>query len=84
MAAIAGDRQRLAGQRLWVIPTSGGTNVLAIYKGFQELNQLGWVKGMPAIDIVQIAECAPVVRAWKSGEPVVLSIRDLVVEFATS
>lgn len=53
-----------------VIPTSGGTNVLAIYKGFQELNALGWVKGMPAIDIVQIAECAPIVRAWKSGEPV--------------
>lgn len=53
-----------------VIPTSGGTNVLAIYKGFQELNALGWVEGMPAIDIVQIAECAPIVRAWKSGEPV--------------
>src|SRR5204863_565909 len=53
-----------------IIPTSGGTNVLAIYKGFQELNQLGWVKGMPAIDIVQIAECAPIVRALESGEPV--------------
>lgn len=53
-----------------IIPTSGGTNVLAIYKGFQELNALGWVKGMPAIDVVQIAECAPIVRAWKSGEPV--------------
>ncbi len=53
-----------------VIPTSGGTNVLAMYKGFQELNALGWINGMPAIDIVQIDECSPVVRAWKSGEAV--------------
>jgi len=53
-----------------IIPTSGGTNVLAMYKGFLELNALGWVNGMPAIDVVQIADCAPIVRAWKSGEPV--------------
>ncbi|MEX2163037.1 MAG: threonine synthase [Sulfuricaulis sp.] len=53
-----------------LVPTSGGTNVLAIYQGFQEMNALGWVKGMPAIDVVQIAECAPIVHAWKSGEPV--------------
>lgn len=61
-----------------IIPTSGGTNVLAIYKGFQELNALGWVKGMPALDIVQIAECAPIVRGWKTGEPVRRGIKHLI------
>lgn len=53
-----------------MIPTGGGTNVLAIYKGFLELNALGWVSGIPAIDVVQLTECAPIVRAWESGEPV--------------
>jgi threonine synthase len=53
-----------------IIPTSWGTNVLALYKGYQELNALGWVDGFPALDVVQVDGCAPVVRAWETGEPV--------------
>jgi threonine synthase len=53
-----------------MVPTAGGTNVLAIYKGYQELMKLGWVDRIPAIDVVQSAGCAPIVRGWKMGEPV--------------
>ncbi|MBI4183537.1 MAG: threonine synthase [Proteobacteria bacterium] len=53
-----------------LVPTAGGTNALALYKGYEELNALGWVKGMPAIDVVQAEGCHPIVLAWKSGEPV--------------
>lgn len=53
-----------------VVPTAGGTTALALYKGFQELAALGWVRSMPAIDVVQVDACAPIVRAWRLGEPV--------------
>ena len=53
-----------------LIPTGGGTNVLALELGFTQLNTLGWVDGMPALDVVQSTGCAPIVRAWERGEPV--------------
>ncbi|MSO93083.1 MAG: threonine synthase [Rhodospirillales bacterium] len=53
-----------------MIPTSGGTNAVAIYKGYRELNALGWVKRIPAIDIVQATGCHPIVKAWRTGRAV--------------
>ena len=53
-----------------LLPTAGGTSALAIHKGYLELNQLGWVSGMPAIDVVQAEGCAPIVTAWRNGTPV--------------
>lgn len=53
-----------------LIPTSGGTNAVAIHKGFEELNTLGWVEGMPAIDVVEPAGGAPIVTAWREKRPV--------------
>jgi len=53
-----------------LIPTAGGTNALAFHKAFCELRALGWIDSIPAIDIVQSTNCAPIYRAWKSGEPV--------------
>lgn len=53
-----------------LIPTAGGTNALAFHKAFREMLALGWVDRMPAIDIVQSTNCAPIFRAWESGEKV--------------
>jgi threonine synthase len=53
-----------------LIPTAGGTNALAFHKAFRELLALGWIESMPAIDIVQSAACAPIHKAWTSGEKV--------------
>jgi threonine synthase len=48
-----------------LIPTSGCTNVLALYKGFRELQDLGWIERMPALDVVQPTGCAPIAQAWQ-------------------
>ena len=53
-----------------LIPTGGGTNVLALHLGFSQLIALGWVDRMPALDVVQSTGCAPIVRAWQRDEPV--------------
>ena len=53
-----------------LIPTGGGTNVLALELGFSQLNALGWIDAMPALDVVQSTGCAPIVRAWERNEPV--------------
>ncbi len=53
-----------------LIPTSGCTNVLALYKGFTELRELGWIDKMPAIDVVQPRGCAPLEQAWRTRSKV--------------
>jgi threonine synthase len=54
----------------WIIfPTGGGTGVVAFWKAYLELEQLGWLKGeRPRIAAVQSEGCAPIVRAFESGE----------------
>jgi len=53
----------------WVIfPTGGGTGVVAIWKAYLELRELGWIRGeMPRIAAVQSEGCAPLVRAFEEG-----------------
>jgi threonine synthase len=58
-----------------VCPTAGGTSILALRKGFAELNAVGWVEGAPRLDCVQTTSCAPVVKAWASGGPIVPAAR---------
>jgi threonine synthase len=54
-----------------VCPTAGGTSILALRKGIGELNELGWVKGLPKLDCVQAESCAPVVNAWRDRTSIV-------------
>ncbi|MGA2110856.1 MAG: threonine synthase [Anaerolineales bacterium] len=50
-------------------PTGGGTGLIGIWKSFQELRQLGWVRGAgPRMVVVQAAGCAPLVRAFEQNE----------------
>ena len=50
-------------------PTGGGVGLIGMWKAFQELEQLGWVKKgrRPRMIAVQAAGCAPVVRAFEEG-----------------
>ena len=53
-----------------VYPTGGGTGIIGMYKGFQELLELGWVEGKPPRFIaVQAAGCQPIVKAFQGGKP---------------
>ena len=50
-------------------PTGGGTGIIGMWKGFQELIELGWIDDkLPGMIAVQSTGCAPIVRAWEAGE----------------
>jgi threonine synthase len=51
-----------------VYPTGGGTGLVGIWKAYEELGALGWIKArQPAFVAVQAEGCAPVVKAWAEG-----------------
>jgi len=54
----------------WIIyPTGGGTGMVGMWKAFDELEHIGWVKPgrRPRMVSVQAANCAPIVRAFERG-----------------
>ncbi len=54
-----------------IYPTGGGTGLVGIWKAYQELAGLGWVKNRPPRFVaVQAEGCAPVVKAWTEKSPV--------------
>jgi threonine synthase len=63
----------LAEQLGWTLPdvllypTGGGTGLVGIPKGFDELRQMGWVTGHTRFVAVQADGCAPVVKAFHEG-----------------
>lgn len=51
-----------------VYPMGGGLGAIAVFKAFEELLQLGWIKGrLPRLYITQYEGCAPLVKAWDEG-----------------
>ena len=52
-------------------PTGGGVGLIGMWKAFEEMEQLGWVKSgkRPRMIAVQASGCAPVVRAFEAHEP---------------
>ena len=62
------------GTRLrWYVPdwyvqaVSGGLGPVGVWKGFQELYQMGFIHKMPKLAIIQAAGCAPIVNSFKAG-----------------
>jgi threonine synthase len=52
-----------------VYPTGGGTGLVAMWKAFEELEQLGWIgANRPVMVAVQAEGCAPIVRAFDRGD----------------
>jgi threonine synthase len=53
-------------------PTGGGVGLIGMWKAFEEMEELGWVKPgkRPRMIAVQAAGCAPVARAFQAGESV--------------
>ncbi len=52
-----------------VYPTGGGTGLIGMWKAFQELKELGWLKTdrMPRMVSVQSTGCDPIVQAFDKG-----------------
>ncbi len=52
-----------------IYPTGGGTGMIGMWKGFDELEQLGWIGARrPKMIAVQATGCAPIVRACHEGK----------------
>jgi threonine synthase len=52
-------------------PTGGGVGMIGMWKAFEEMERLGWVRGKrPKMIAIQADGCAPVVRAFDNGEAV--------------
>jgi threonine synthase len=52
----------------WYIQAvSGGMGPIGVYKGFREMQNMGWVEGIPAFAPIQAEGCAPMVDSWKKG-----------------
>jgi threonine synthase len=51
-------------------PTGGGTGLIGMWKAFQELRELGWLRSdkMPRLVSCQSDGCAPIVRAFEAGQ----------------
>jgi threonine synthase len=53
----------------WYIQSvSGGIGPIGVWKGFEELHQMGLIDKMPKLAIVQAAGCAPMVQAFQAGK----------------
>lgn len=51
-----------------IYPAGGGTGLIGMWKAFDEMQQLGWIGSQrPRMVCVQAENCAPIVRAYKSG-----------------
>lgn len=51
----------------YVQAISGGMGPLGVYKGFREMQQMGWVDRIPSFAPIQAEGCAPMVNSWKKG-----------------
>jgi len=52
-----------------IYPTGGGTGIVGMWKGFSELEKIGWIgKKRPRFISVQADGCAPIVKAWEAGK----------------
>src|SRR6266480_213988 len=50
-------------------PTGGGTGLIGMWKAFEEMEALGWIrKERPRMFVVQATGCAPIVRAFENGD----------------
>ncbi len=54
----------------WIIyPTGGGTGMVGMWKAFEEMERIGWMRPgrRPRMVSVQAEGCAPIVRAFQEG-----------------
>jgi threonine synthase len=49
-------------------------SIVKMWKGFEEMRQLGLARGAPALVACQPEACAPIVKAWEAGETTVSAV----------
>jgi len=62
-----------------IFPSGGGVGVIAMWKAFDEMEELGWLPKKtkrPRLIVAQAAGCAPIVEAWNEGKNAVEMWKD--------
>lgn len=65
----AGENTALRVPDWYVQAISGGMGPLGVYKGFHEMQQMGWIDRIPAFAPIQAEGCAPMVTSWQKKLP---------------
>ncbi|HWR35075.1 MAG TPA: threonine synthase [Clostridia bacterium] len=56
-----------------IYPTGGGVGLIGMWKAFDEMEEMGWLKSpkgfRPKMIAVQAAGCAPIPKAWDEHKP---------------
>lgn len=58
-----------------IMPTAFGNGLVSAWKGFAELEEIGFTRGRPAMWAAQPENCGPIARAFDSGASVVEPVR---------
>ena len=59
-----------------VVPVGGGDNLVAEWKGFKEMLELGFITKLPKMVGVQSSKADPLVRAWRSDSETITPISE--------
>jgi threonine synthase len=52
-----------------IYPTGGGVGLIGIWKAYEELREMGWLRGgLPKLVAVQAEGCMPIVKAFQEGK----------------
>lgn len=52
-----------------IYPTGGGTGLIGMWKAFDEMQEIGWIRDRrPRMFAIQAHGCAPIVRAYAGGK----------------
>jgi threonine synthase len=59
-----------------IVPVGNAANISAIWKGFTELEQLGFISDLPRMIGIQAEGAAPIFKAFKKGSMDIIPIKD--------
>jgi threonine synthase len=58
-----------------IVPMGCGTNIAALWKGFKEFHEMGFISTLPRMIGVQPVGCEPIVAAFNQGRDEVVPVR---------
>lgn len=59
-----------------IVPVGGGDNLVAEWKGFKEMFEMGLITKLPKMVGVQSTKADPLVKAWRSGSDTIAPIEE--------
>ncbi len=58
-----------------IVPMGCGTNIAALWKGFKEFHEMGFISSLPRMIGVQPVGCEPIVAAFNQGRDEIVPVR---------